>query len=65
MGMSISIIIGNMAPVSLRIIFQWPPIQNIPSSIVVPCTFFVRLERLHEAAHKFDRLSSQEDHFPR
>ena len=26
---------------------------------------FVRLERLHEAAHKFDRLSSQECHFPR
>ena len=26
---------------------------------------FIRLERLQAAAHKFDRLSSHEGHFPR
>ena len=65
MGMRIAIIISNMAPVSMRTIFHRPPIQSIPSLTVVPCIFFVRLERLHEAAHQLDQLSLQEGHFPR
>ena len=40
MGMRIDIIISNLALVSLRIIFHWPPAQSISSSIVVPCKFF-------------------------
>ena len=45
MGMQITIITSNMALVSLRTIFHWPPIQSIPSSIVVPCKFLFALLR--------------------
>ena len=44
------------------------PLASYSKHSILDCgtmQIFVRLERLHEATHKFDWLSSQEGHFPR